>query len=94
MEQRLVDERISMVFSREIQRLVDEIAWVDRRLYELEGDESEEARVEVILLRTLRDHLVSDLKELGGFGGGLEWEKVPSISSVGVDGREDALGYS
>lgn len=89
-----LEEKISRIFSREIQRISDEIAWVDRRLYEIRGDSSDEAQVERILLQALRAHLVRDLRELGGFSGdpylfmGVE-ERAP-----GAEARNEAYSYS
>lgn len=57
---------------REIERLVDEIAWIDARLLEL--GENDEDLVEKKLLKILRRHLMKDLYELAGF----VWEE-PSI---------------
>ena len=88
------EEKVSSVFSREIQRLVDEIAWVDRRLLELGEDDSEEARIERILLRSLRNHLVNDLRELGGFSGDPYLYGVPVAEVVEASGMEEATGYS
>ena len=68
MKEDILDERISRIFSWEIQRLVDEISWVDKRLAELDESNDEE-RVERILLEALRRHLIADLRELGGFSG-------------------------
>ncbi len=61
------EEKITRVFSAEIQRIVDEIMWIDKRLA-LMGDD-EESRAEKILLKALRKHLVEDLRALGGFTG-------------------------
>ncbi|MCE4619962.1 MAG: hypothetical protein F7C33_02960 [Desulfurococcales archaeon] len=68
MKEAILDERISRIFSWEIQRLVDEISWVDKRLAELD-ENNDEGRVERILLEALRRHLIADLRELGGFSG-------------------------
>jgi len=65
--QDVLAERINSVFDREIRRLVAEIAWVDDRLASL-GD-SEEDEIERTLLRALRRHLMSELRELSGFAG-------------------------
>lgn len=60
-------ERIESVFDREIRRLVNEIANIDSRLAQL--GESEEDKIERILLQALRRHLIEDLRELAGFSG-------------------------
>ncbi len=59
--------RISRIFAREIEKLVDEIYWVDSRLAELGDDD--ESMAERIILNALRKHLVNDLRALGGFSG-------------------------
>ncbi len=59
------EERSYSIFAAEIGKLVNEIAWIDARLLEL--DDSEEAEAERRLLMILRRHLVRDLYELAGF---------------------------
>ncbi len=65
------------LIDREIERIVNEIAWIDGRLLEL--DDSEEAEVERKLLLALRRHLMRDLYELAGF----VWEE-PEVEDVSV----------
>ena len=59
------EANLSSLISREIDRLVDEIAWIDSRLLEL--GKSDEELVERKLLKILRRHLMKDLYELVGF---------------------------
>ncbi|MCE4622201.1 MAG: hypothetical protein F7B19_02665 [Desulfurococcales archaeon] len=94
MEYNGFDEKIGRVFSLEIQRIVDEIAWIDKRLLELEGDESDEARVEKILLMSLRSHLISDLRELGGFSGDPYLFGLEPVSVASGESAEEAYSYS
>lgn len=94
MEYSRLDEQINRVFSHEIQRIADEIAWIDKRLLELEGDQSDEARIEKILLSSLRSHLVSDLRELGGFSGDPYLFGLESQAPAKSEQAEEAYGYS
>ncbi|MCE4624431.1 MAG: hypothetical protein F7C35_01015 [Desulfurococcales archaeon] len=59
------ESALNSLIDREIERLVNEIAWIDGRLLELGDDE--ESEVERKLLRILRRHLMKDLYELAGF---------------------------
>ena len=56
---------VNSIIASEINKLVDEIAWIDSRLASL--DNSEESEAERKLLTILRKHLVKDLYELSGF---------------------------
>ncbi len=60
-----IDSRVNTLIEAEINKLVDEIAWIDSRLLEL--DNSDESNAERKLLLILRKHLVKDLYELSGF---------------------------
>ncbi len=60
-----LEARINSIINREVDRLVNEIAWIDSRLLEL--GESDEDEIEKKLLRILRRHLMHDLYELVGF---------------------------
>jgi len=57
--------RLHNLVNREVERLVNEIAWIDSRLLEL--GETDEDEVEKRLLKILRKHLMRDLYELVGF---------------------------
>jgi len=88
----ILAEKIESIFSREIEKLVDRITWIDSRLASL-GD-SEEDQIERILLSALRKHLIADLRELGGFSGDPYLfelsEEAPGSTITG----EDAVSYS
>lgn len=56
---------LSHIINAEIEKLVDEIAWIDSRLLELGDDD--ESRIERKLLTVLRRHLLRDLYDLAGF---------------------------
>jgi hypothetical protein len=74
---------MSALIDREIERLVEQIAWIDGRLLEL--DNSEESEAERKLLMILRRHLMKDLYELAGFVWDSEEEVedvAPTVSSV------------
>jgi len=60
-----IDSRVNSLIEAEINKLVDEIAWIDSRLLEL--DNTDESNAERKLLLILRKHLVKDLYELSGF---------------------------
>ena len=63
----LIDYKIDSVLEREVRNIVEEIVFIDKRLAELgDGDED---MAEKIVLRILRRHLVSDLREIAGFTG-------------------------
>lgn len=94
MEHTGFEEKISRVFSLEIQRLADEIAWVDKRLLEIDGDSSDEAIAERMLLRALRNHLINDLRELGGFSGDPYLFELESETLTGAEAVDEAYGYS
>lgn len=87
----ILSEKINSVFAREIERIVERIAWIDARLAQL-GD-TEEDEIERILLGALRRHLVSDLRELGGFSGD-PFLFEPPREDVPVAGVEEAVSYS
>ena len=80
------ESALNSLIDREIERLVNEIAWIDGRLLELGNDE--ESEVERKLLRILRRHLMKDLYELAGFVwdepsvGGEVGEGAPLSSAV------------
>ncbi len=59
------DSLVDSFISAEINKLVDEIAWIDKRLVELENSEEDEAERRLLII--LRKHLVKDLYELSGF---------------------------
>ncbi len=67
----------------EINKIVNEIAWIDARLLQL--DDSDEGETERRLLVILRKHLVKDLYELAGFiweGEDVEAEEALILSSA------------
>lgn len=57
-----VEPRLSFLLAEQAQKIAAEIDWIDKRLLEL-GD-SEEDRVEAIVLRALRRHLMRELREI------------------------------
>lgn len=91
MSSSVIDEKVSRIFSYEIQRIVDEIAWVDRRLAELGDDD--ESRAERILLEALRRHLINDLRELGGFSGD-PYMYVEPVGDEAREARDFAVAFS
>ena len=56
---------LAHIINTEIEKLVNEIAWIDSRLLELGDDD--ESRIEKKLLTALRRHLLRDLYDLAGF---------------------------
>lgn len=61
----LFHESVNRIIDSEIEKLVNEIAWIDARILEL-GDDDESA-IEKKLLQILRKHLMRDLYTLAGF---------------------------
>jgi hypothetical protein len=82
------EESLNSVIENEIERLVNQIAWIDGRLLDL--DDTEEDTAERKLLLILRRHLMKDLYELAGFvweePGKEEKTDVP-IVAVGSDDK-------
>jgi hypothetical protein len=86
----VLEQSINGVLESEVNRLVNEIAWIDGRIADL-GD-GEEDLVEKKLLKILRRHLMRDLYEIVGFvweGESGESESVEIASVEGV-GRAEA----
>lgn len=61
----LLQESINRIIDAEIEKLVNEIAWIDARILEL--GEDDESIIEKKLLQVLRRHLMRDLYTLAGF---------------------------
>lgn len=57
-----VELRASVLLADQVYRIVSELEWIERRLGQL-GD-SDEDRVEAIVLRALQKHLVNELREI------------------------------
>lgn len=76
----LIDHKIDSALEREVSKLVEEITFIDMRLAELgDGDED---RAERILLKILRNHLLSDLREIAGFTSSYGYSTKPDIEAL------------
>ncbi len=58
----LVELRVSTLLADQAYKIVSELDWIERRLMQL-GD-SDEDRVEAIVLKALQKHLLRELREI------------------------------